>query len=101
METKTFGAKEMIDITRMRTLYNYRDGDSEIEQIFQVSDNNEPLLAEIGQTMIDGNLDKFKQFLDEGEIKMIFGRPIPETNAVYCLYIPPYYVFTDLKRLFC
>lgn len=97
----TFGAKEMIDITRMRTLYNYRDGESDIEQILQVPDNDEPLLAEIGQAMIDGDVDKFKQYSDEGKVKMIFGKPIPETNAVYCLFLPPYYVFTDLKRLYC
>lgn len=101
METKTFGAKEMIDITRMRTLYNYRDGNSEIEAILQVDDNNEPLLAEIGQTMIDGDIYSFEQYMKDGKIKMITGKPIPETNAVYCLYIPPYYVFTDLKKLYC
>ena len=93
-------ASQMIDITRMRSLYAHRQTNPEIETILQVSDNNEKELAEIGQVMIDGDVKEFKKIILEGKIKRISGYPIPETNAVYCLFIPPYYVFTDLKRIY-
>lgn len=91
---------EMIDITRMRTLYAHLQNNPEISQIIQVEDNNEPLLAEVGEIMIAGNVTAFSNYCKEGKIKMLTDNSIPETNAVYCLYLPPYYIFTDLKRLY-
>lgn len=94
-------AAEMIDITRMRTLYAHLQNNPEISHILQVEDNNEPLLAEIGEAMIDGNVDAFNKYVTDSKIKAIGDtQPVPETNAVYCLYLPPYYVFTDLKRVY-
>lgn len=94
-------AKEMIDITSMRSLYAHLSNNPDIEYILQVTDNNEPLLAEIGQTMLDGNTEAFSTYAKDGKIKQLIGNEVPATNAVYCLYIPPYYVFTDLKKLYC
>ena len=53
-------AAEMIDITRMRTLYAHLQNNPEISHIIQVEDNNEPLLAEVGEAMINGDVAAFE-----------------------------------------
>lgn len=71
----------------------------------QVEDNNEKLLAEVGQVMISGDVPALEKYISEKKIVRMMegGSPmiVPETNAVYCLYLPPYYIFTDLKRTYC
>lgn len=89
---------EMIDLTGMRTLYAHRGHNPNIQEIFQVQDNNEELLAKVGDMFINGDVVSFEQALKNEEVKMITGFPVPETNAVKCLYLPPYYLFTDLKK---
>lgn len=95
---------EMIDITRMKTLYAHLQNNPDISHILQVEDNNEKLLAEVGDAMLIGDLVAFENYIKEGKIiKLMQGNSsmtVPETNAVYCLYLPPYYLFTDLKRVY-
>ncbi|HXS59741.1 MAG TPA: hypothetical protein VN703_02895 [Candidatus Sulfopaludibacter sp.] len=93
-------AAQMIDIAGMKAIYGHLKNDPEIEHALIV-DGEEKDLAEIGQWMIDGNVEDFEKAMLSGRIKMYYGTSIPSTNAIYCLYLPPYYVFVDLKRLYC
>lgn len=90
-------AEQMIDVTRMRGLYVHKQQNPDIEQILQVEDKNPELLAIVGQAMIDGEVDKIKSFIENGKIKIVVGQPVPETNSVHCLFLPPYYLFSDRK----
>lgn len=93
-------AEQMIDIARMQAIYGHLQNDPEIETALIV-DGEEKDLAEIGQYMMDGNVPEFEKAIKSGRIKIYAGNSIPKTNAIYCLYLPPYYVFVDLKRLYC
>lgn len=92
-----FPASEMIDTTRMQNLYLHLQHDTQIEQILQITDNTPESLADIGQAMADGDVEEFKRYMAEGKIKGLQGQPVPETNSVWCLYLPPYYIFSDRK----
>ena len=93
-------AAQMIDIARMQAIYGHLQNDPEIKQALIVN-GEEKDLAEIGQWMIDGNVAEFEKAMRSGRIKIYSGNSIPNTNAIYCLYLPPYYIFVDLKKLYC
>lgn len=90
-------AAQMIDIASMKAIYAHLKTNPEIEMALQVQ-GKESDLAEIGQWMMDGNVDKFNEAIEQQRISIYRGNVIPITNAIYCLYLPPYYVFVDLKR---
>ena len=83
-------AEQMIDIAGMKAIYGHLKNDPEIKQALQVI-GEEKDLAEIGQWMIDGDVDKFKEAFINGRIKAYNDNSIPYTQAIYCLYLPPYY----------
>lgn len=93
-------AAQMIDIASMKAIYGHLINDPEIKYALIV-DGEEKDLAEIGQWMIDGDVPEFEKAIKSGRIKLYQGTSIPISNAIYCLYLPPYYVFVDLKRLYC
>jgi hypothetical protein len=93
----TLTAAQMIDIAPMRAIYAHLQNNPEIENALIV-DGEEKDLAEIGQWMIDGDTDSFLNTIESGRLKIYTGTTIPATNSIYCLYLPPYYVFVDLKR---
>jgi hypothetical protein len=90
-------AEQLIDIARMQTIYGHLETDNEIEKALIV-EGGEKDLAEIGQWMLEGDVDNFSIAIKSGRIKEYVGSSIPNTNSIYCLYLPPYYVFVDLKR---
>ncbi|HVA97655.1 MAG TPA: hypothetical protein VNG53_02070, partial [Bacteroidia bacterium] len=86
----------MIDIASMKAIYAHLELDPEIETALIV-EGKENDLAEIGQWMMDENLEKVKDSFESGRIKQYIGFSIPITNSIYCLYLPPFYIFCDLK----
>ena len=90
--------EEMVDMTKMATIYNHYENDPEISVIVQVEDNNKELLIETGQILIDGDIPTLDKKLKEGKVRFLTTKSVPPTNSVYCLYLPPMYLFTDLKR---
>lgn len=90
-------AAQMIDIASMKAIYAHLENDENIELALEVK-GEEKDLAEIGQWMIDGDLDKFEEAFINGRIKPYIDFNISLGTAIYCLYVPPYYVFVNLKK---
>ena len=95
-------AAQLIDIAGMKAIYAHLDNDPEIEKALQIFGDRKDL-AEIGDWMMNGSVkdvENFSTACKSGKIKLYTGNEIPATNAIYCLYLPPFYVFVNLNRLY-
>lgn len=100
--------KEMIDATGFKTLIGHLQNNPDIHTIIQVFDAD---LAEVGEAFKEEtNIEQVQELFAEKIIGIYaFNKGgginrnniIPEvslTQAVDCLYLPPYYLFKDLKK---
>jgi len=93
VEVKKF--RNLIDVTKFQTVINYvNNPSSEISQFINVGEED---LAEIAYLCIFGGLTKFKELW---RAKKISVKPTNPFNAVEVIYLPPYYLFNDLQKLY-
>ncbi len=90
-------AAQLIDIAGMRAIYAHLGFDPEISDALQVK-GQESDLAEIGQWFIESNTDEVEKAFKDKRIEFYTVYSIPADNAIYCLYLPPYYFFVDLDK---
>lgn len=89
-------AAQMIDMASMRAIYGHLQNDPEITDALQVFGEKKDL-AQIGEWFINGNKLAVEQAFAENKIKFYKEAEIQIDNAILCLYLPPFYLFIDLK----
>src|SRR5580765_6302307 len=100
-----YKTEDLIDVTNMKRILSELKLREKIKAIWDVKENN---LAFIADLMLEDatpeQINEFIQLAENDKIRCISdpnSTVIPETNAVHCIRLEPFYVVKDLKKVFC